>query len=107
MGLIINDEITLKNGMKITGAYLRFGGQRIRIIPGPKQLRADDPKPKYILQGVYQLWISKEAVNDDDIQFLQEGVVDTPITDDDLNTPIHKLAYDYVKANVFPNTTDV
>jgi hypothetical protein len=35
MGLTVNDIITLKNGMKVNGAYISFSGQSIGLIPGP------------------------------------------------------------------------
>jgi hypothetical protein len=107
MGLIINDEITLKNGMKITGAYLSMHRQRLRLYPGPVQLHPEVIQPRYVLQGAYTLWISPEAVKDPNINFLEEGVLDFAITDNDLNKPIHQIAYDYIKLKVYTNTADV
>jgi hypothetical protein len=107
MGLIINEEITLKNGMKITGAYLSMYRQRLRLYPGPAQIHAEIIQPRYILQGVYTLWVSQDAVKDPNVNFLEEGVLDFPITDEDLNKPVHQIAYDYIKTKIYTNTTDV
>jgi hypothetical protein len=106
MGLIINDEITLKNGMKITGAYLSMHRQRLRLNPGPAQIHPEVIQPRYILQGVYTLWVSPDAVKDPNVKFLEEGILDFAITDIDLNKPIHQIAYDYIKSKVYTNTTD-
>ncbi len=106
MGLIINDEITLKNGMRITGAYLSMYRQRLRLNPGPVQIHSEVIQPRYILQGVYTLWVSPDAVKNPNVNFLEEGILDFPITEEDLNIPIHQIAYNYIKTKLYTNTTD-
>jgi hypothetical protein len=106
MGLIVNDEITLNNGMKITGAYVTLGRQRMRLNPGPTQLYDSVIQPKYVAQGDYVVWISKDASKDGNTKPLQNGILDFPTTDDDLNTPLHQIMYNFIKKNIYKNTTD-
>jgi hypothetical protein len=114
MGLIVNDTITLKNGMKVTGAYLSFYGQSIGFVPGPSATLTGQPLPDvenlrktvdYTANGSYSIWFNKEA-KDSGLVPVESGNVDYPITKDLASTPLHTLLYQYVKTNIYKNTTD-
>ena len=118
MGLIINDEITLENGMQVTRAYLSFYKNHISIIPGmsatlaaaagnPLQSSnvsnvADTP---YTACGMYSIWYSKDAMQKG-LKPIQTGTVDYQITKDQTQTALHDLLYSYIKTNLYTNTTD-
>lgn len=107
MGLTINDEITLKNGLKVTGAYLSMSGERIRLMGATPRVQQENPGIRYTFQGSYTLWISKEASLDTSPEeHLDRGTIDIVVTDDDLNLPIHQIAYNYIKTKLYTNTTD-
>jgi hypothetical protein len=94
MGLIINEGITLKNGMNVNGAYLSFYGQSIGLIPGPSaRLMAPvtgQPLPDvdnlkktvdYTANGSYNIWLNK-AAKDSGYLPIDSGTVDYQITKD-------------------------
>lgn len=111
MGLIINDQITLKNGMSITGAYLSFNSQTVSLISGlsarlatardgGKSLGAD-----YTACGSYNLYASRDAMLRN-CSPIEGDTVDCPVQKSDLSTPVHQILYKYIKDNIYPNSSD-
>jgi hypothetical protein len=118
MGLTVNEDITLKNGMKVNGAYISFSGQSIGLIPGPSaRLMAPvtgQPPPDvvnlkktvdYTANGLYNIWLNK-AAKDAGYLPIESGTVDYPITKDKTTDSIHALLYEYIKTNVYTSATD-
>ena len=108
MGLIINDEITLDNGMTVTGAYLSFNRRHVTIMPGQSAtLSADgaDSTVEYTVCASYDIWASQKACQNK-LKPIQSSMIDFAITKADTQTPVHDLLYSYIKANLYKNTTD-
>jgi len=109
MGLTINDTITLENGMTITGAYLSFNRQHVSIIPGQSPtLSAEGPDPSisYTACATYSIWASQQACQNK-LKPIQTGMIDYAITTAQTQTALHTLLYNYIKTNIYKNTTDV
>lgn len=107
MGIVINGEITLKSGVKVTNAYLSLSGERIRLIGATPRVKNEYPGVRYTFQGSYTLWISQDAAKETSPEeALDRGSLDFTVTDDDLNKPIHQIAYDYIKTNIYTNFTN-
>jgi hypothetical protein len=115
MGLTINDTITLKNGMTVTGAYLSFNKQNIGLIPGPSA-RLVTPNvtsnianvydtAQYTACGMYKIWVNEDAKNSN-CDPIQTGTVDYGISTEKTSTSLHGLLYEYIKTNIYTNTTD-
>ena len=104
MGFIVNDTITLSNGKIVTNPDVSFNGMHLSIVPGNKSqfgARVDPPPPKWVASGTG--YVIK--ANKDDIEILDQPMCDFEITDDDLNTPLYKLCYTYIKSK-YNNTED-
>ena len=107
MGLTINDTITLKNGMQVTGAYLTLNNQSLAIIPGNSATLAakEYPKKAFTATGSYNLYMNRDAMLSNCAP-LQGGFVDCQLEQNGVSVPLHQIIYDYIKANVYPNSTD-
>ena len=108
MGLTINDQITLDNGMTVTGAYLSFHRQLVTIIPGQSAtLSADgaDSNVAYTACASYSIWVNQAAC-ENNLKPIQTGVIDYAITVDQTKIALHTLLYTYIKTNLYTNTTD-
>lgn len=108
MGLIIHDEITLRNGMKIKDAYASFSGKQLTVMPGSAVcIPGDNPKPtaKWVLAGAgYSLWVSKDLCRAGFPQIDYKPIM-VELTDDDLSRGVHQIAYDYIKSQ-YKNTEE-
>jgi hypothetical protein len=73
MGVIINETITLANGLTVTNPYASVGENDIKVEKRVEENRSDetDPEPgeitttttyttKYIVQGRFTMWVSPE-----------------------------------------------
>ena len=127
MGLIINDTITLDNGPPLTGGYLSFnGGQVVNVeygvscglratlsqisVPVSNTSNASDvtdpfSNVKYTVSGTYSIWASMQA-RDAGKKPVQVSTVYYGITSDQITQPPFNLLYEYVKTNLFPNSTE-
>ena len=118
MGLIINDEIVLENGMPVTGAYISFRKNSVSIIPGLSPTIAvgagnpleannysDETTTPYTACGTFNIWFSQDAAQRG-LKPIQFANIDYQITKDQTQTPIHTLLYSYIKTNIYKNTTD-
>ena len=107
MGLLINDSITLNNGMTIQGAYLTLNAQHLGLIPGNSAtLSAKEVKAKaYTACAGFKLYVNKNAMLAGNTP-VQEGRVDVQVDSSGLSTPLHQIVYDYIKQKVYPNSTD-
>ena len=96
MGLTILDEITLKNGKKVSGAYVSFSGKHLSIIPGkngPFGASPDASPSKWIVTGSgYGIFDNKTDMN-----LLDTVPCDFEVTDADLVVPLHQMCYNYIK----------
>jgi hypothetical protein len=119
MGLIINDEITLENGMTVTGAYLSFRKNSVAILPGLSATIAagsgnpltannysDEITTPYTACGTYNIWFSQDAAQRG-LKPIQFGNIDYQITKEQTESSLHTLLYSYIKTHLYTNTTDV
>lgn len=132
MGLIINDTITLDNGLPLTGGYLSFnGGQVVNVEYGvscglratisqvspqiqtlntaPTSNASEAPDPfsnvKYTVSGTYSIWVNKEA-KDAGKKPVQISTVYHGVDSDGITQTPFDLLYNYVKTNLFPNSVE-
>ena len=57
MGVIINETITLENGLTVTNSYASVGENEINI---QKRIEFNPTTAKYIVQGRFTMWVSPE-----------------------------------------------
>jgi hypothetical protein len=62
MGVIINETITLSNGLTVTDPYASLFTNDIRI---EKRVEKVSTTTKYILDGCFSMWVNKDMRNDD------------------------------------------
>jgi hypothetical protein len=132
MGLIIEDTITLDNGLPLTGGYLSFNGGHVvnveygvscglratisQVVPQTQTLntaptsdasQAPDPfaNVKYTISGTYSVWVNKQA-KDQGKKPVETKTVYYGLTVDEITQPPFDLLYTYVKTNVFPNSIE-
>ena len=73
MGVIINETITLANGLTVTNPYASVAGNEIRVVKKVEENRSDETDPetgettttttsttKYIVEGRFTMWVSPE-----------------------------------------------
>ena len=73
MGVIINETITLANGLTVTNPYASVGENNIKVEKRVEENRSDETDPetgeitttttyttKYIVQGRFTMWVSPE-----------------------------------------------
>jgi len=106
MGLIIHDEITLKNGLTLKDTYVSFWGKTVSVVPGVHVTLPSGPyTPDYIVTGGgYSIWASAQA-RQSNCTPLETVFCEFVASKDDMNTPVHQLCYNYIK-NKYNNTTD-
>ena len=104
MGFIVNDTIKLNNGKIVTNPYISFTGMHCSIIPGNKSMfgaMQEAPVPKWVVSGTGYVILAKKG----DTDILDQPMCDFIISEDDLNTPLFQLCYNYVKSK-YANTED-
>lgn len=109
MGIIVHDVITLKNGKKLTDAYLSFSGKHIHMIPRDSFVPPSRPNPfntKWVITGTgYGVWLNKGEALDGNPP-ISYFPCNLPVSDTDAATkPIHQICYEYLKT-IYKNTTD-
>ena len=106
MGLIIHDEITLKNGLTLRDTYASFFGKAVKVVPGvPVTLPNGPYNPDYVVTGDgYSIWASAQA-RESNCTPLETIFCEFVASKEDMNTPIHQLCYNYVKTK-YNNTED-
>jgi hypothetical protein len=57
MGVIINETITLANGLTVTNPYASVGGNDIKV---EKRVQMNPKTTRYITEGVFTMWVSHE-----------------------------------------------
>ena len=57
MGVIINETITLGNGLTVTNPYASVGGNDIRV---EKNVELNPTKTKYFVYGRFTMWVTPE-----------------------------------------------
>jgi len=98
MGIIINDTITLNNGLTASTIYCSFGEGEIRIE------KNRDNASEYDISGHYTIWVSKDfRINDK--PSLDAGNISLKITSSDLNSNIYTLLYNELKTK-YTSATD-
>jgi hypothetical protein len=73
MGVIINETITLDNGLTVTNPYASMGENNIRVGKWVKGIRSSETDPdtgeitttttpttKYIVEGSFTMWVTPE-----------------------------------------------
>ena len=108
MGVIINETITLANGLTVTNPYASVGENDIRVEKRVEKKRSDETDPetgeitttttsttKYIVEGRFTMWVSPElrVSGSRDIGGIRVQVEsDTPATGN-----IYELLYNKLK----------
>jgi len=98
MGIIINDTITLNNGLTASTIYCSFGEGEIRIE------KNRDNTSEYDISGHYTIWVSKDFRTNDK-PCLDAGNISLKVTSSDLNSNIYTLLYNELKTK-YTSTTD-
>ena len=92
MGVIINETITLSNGLTVTNPYASVGGNDIRV---DKKVELNPTKTKYHVGCIFTMWVTPElrVSGSRDIGGIQVKVVsETPATGN-----IYELLYNKLK----------
>jgi hypothetical protein len=92
MGVIINETITLGNGLTVTNPYASVGENDIKV---EKMVELTTSTTKYIVEGRFTMWVSPElrVSGSKDIGCIHVGVeFDTPPTGN-----IYELLYNKLK----------
>ena len=92
MGVIINETITLANGLTVTNPYASVGENDIRV---EKRVERNPKTTKYIVEGRFTMWVTPElrVSGSRDIGGIQVQVEsDTPPTGN-----IYELLYNKLK----------
>ena len=92
MGVIINETITLSNGLTVTNPYASVGGNDIRV---DKKVELNPTETKYHVGCIFTMWVTPElrvsgSVNIGSIQV--EVEFDTPPTGN-----LYELLYNKLK----------
>ena len=93
MGVIINETITLANGLTVTNPYASVGENDIRVEKRVERLPAKTTR--YIVEGLFTMWVSPElrVSGSRDIGGIRVEVEsDTPATGN-----IYELLYNKLK----------
>jgi hypothetical protein len=99
MGLTINEPIKSPNGVSVpTGSYLRANFANIfrsdRLAPNPLA-----PFPtKWMMHGGYSVYVNSEPVFED--------IVSIQLQDSEITQSVYPYFYNYIKQNIYKNTTD-
>jgi hypothetical protein len=102
MGFIINDSLTLPNGLTVKGAYASLSGQPINLIkssPFDESANADF----WIVTSNYNIWANKESATTRKLNYINQDFVKTIINDP--NQSIFPALYTAMKAK-YTSTTD-
>jgi hypothetical protein len=108
MGVIINETITLANGLTVTNPYASVAGNDIRVQKNVEENRSNETDPetgemtttttsttKYIVEGRFTMWVTPElrVSGSRDIGGIQVKIEsDTPATGN-----IYELLYNKLK----------
>lgn len=104
MGVILNETITLPNGLTATNPYASVGENDIRVDKRVREERNTDPETdvdtftttiKYVLDGRFTLWVSQALRASGSMDIGGFGVTiesDTPLTGN-----VYDLLYNKLK----------
>jgi hypothetical protein len=97
MGVIINDELEFKNGVKLTGVYMNINDVKV--------FKSKAPGGKYNISADVSLWINKEAADSNMIEpFTTEWI---NVGSETLPSNLHAVIYNEVKRRKkYTNTVD-
>ena len=98
MGIIVNDVLSLKIGIPRSGCYASFATSRL-------QTYSPSYTVNYIVESYAGIWIDK-ASRDSGSPSVEQLLVKTSITKDQLDGNIYTLLYDQLKTN-YSSTTDI
>ena len=106
MGFIINDNITINNGLSITNAYAAIGHNTIKLRklsePGINPTESD---PVYSLFGLGFIWSNKEYRNMGGKSKVDRYLINIDLTSSQLGSNLYELLYNEWKS-IYTSVTD-
>ena len=103
MGFIINDSLTLSNGLVVTGAYASLMAQPIVIEKElPYLAGATGTNLSWTVTARYNLWVNKDTAGKS-LPYIEQKVVKTDI--DPAKQSVFPVLYAAMKAQ-YKSTTD-
>jgi hypothetical protein len=100
MGIIINDSLTLQNGLVVSNVYASLSGEPISVIKGVPYL-VESNAITWFAASTYNIWATKDAA-DKKLPYVQQDFVRTNI---DPSQPVIPDLYEALKAK-YQSTTD-
>ena len=100
MGIIINDSLTLQNGLVVSNVYASLSGQPINIMKGVAYI-IESNAITWFATSTYNIWANKNAA-DKRLPYVQQDFVRTNI---DPSQPVIPALYVALKAK-YKSTTD-
>lgn len=101
MGIIINDTLSLANGLTVTDAYASFHKQTIQFF---RHFTPETSTEGWMLMGVYNIW-TNQIIAKEGGPSLQQNVISVMMTDAQLELSPFKILYNEMKT-MYTNTTD-
>ena len=99
MGIIINDTLTLQNGLVVSGVYASLSGMPVNIVRTSTYMTENDSD--WLVTTNYNIWASKDAASKK-LPYIQQDFIRTPY--DPADNPF-KVLYAAIKAK-YQNTSD-
>jgi hypothetical protein len=111
MGIIVNDKLTMGNGLTANNYYMSVGNGMISTSKHTHLYRntfdsAITYSERYITTGAFKKWISKDASADESIQYFDITNVIVESNTAPTQT-VYTLLYDKVKENLVNYVDDI
>ena len=106
MGIIVNDPITLDNGLTANNYYVSLGQGTIFTRKNMMNHKEGEIEPRYVTSCLSNKWISKEVTTNTSLRPFDS----TPVSVSSNTAPtesVYKILYDKVKENLVNYVDDI
>lgn len=99
MGLIINEPFTSPNQIEVpAGSYLSVNFANIFRSTRLPASTENPFKTKWMMHGGYKITVGSEVIF--------EEILSINMQDSEISQPVHPYLYNYIKTNIYKNTSD-
>lgn len=106
MGIIVNETITLDNGLTANNYYVSLGHGMIDTRKNSMGHKEGEIETRYVTSGIFKKWISKEVSTNNSLRPFDS----TPVYVSSNTAPIesaYKILYDKVKEGITNYVDDI
>ena len=104
MGIINNNAFLTRYGQELTNTYISLGNNVIELKKETEYNENNITTGKYILTGIFNIWLSKDARNNSKSTFATH-FINKVLTTDEITSNLYNILYSEIKKK-YANSAD-